>query len=113
MFAVTKYKMIFLLIQFATNSEEFVSPSTNVCSDSRSFEKPKIHDFLKKDIETRYLTELENYFKEELKGFTTPNFFHKSDYSISNLKDISRTIKNSQIAIISGEAGYGKTSLSK
>lgn len=79
-----------------------------------SFEKHRILKFLKKeDIEANYLTELSYYFTGELKGFTTPNLLQKSDNSVSNLKDILQAIENWQVAIISGEAGCGKTSLTK
>ena len=79
-----------------------------------SFDKYRILDFLKKDdIEANYLADLENYFTGELKGFTAPNFLHKSENFVSNLKHLLRIIENSQIAIIYGEAGRGKTSLSK
>ena len=73
----------------------------------------RILKFLKEDIEDSYSTELHNYFTEELKGFTAPNFRNKSDNSVSNLKDILKTIGNCQVAVISGEAGCGKTALTK
>ena len=78
-----------------------------------SFDKHRILKFSKEDIEASYLTELRDYFMGELKGFTSPNFIRKSDNFISNLKDIFRSIQNSQVAIIYGEAGCGKTSLTK
>ena len=79
-----------------------------------SFDKHRIIDFLKKeDIEAKYLTELQDYFMTELKGFTAPNFRHKSDNSICNLKHIFQMTKSWQVAIIYGEAGCGKTSLTR
>ena len=79
-----------------------------------SFDKYRILNFLKKeDIEANYLAELKEYFTGELKGFTAPNLLQKSCKTIFNLKDILLTIENYQVAIISSEAGCGKTSLTK
>ena len=79
-----------------------------------SFDKHRILEFLKKeDIEKTYLMELIAYFMDQLMGFIAPSFLHKSDNSISNLKHIFQLIKDYKIAIICGEAGCGKTSLTR
>ena len=78
-----------------------------------SFDIHRILKFLKEDIEDSYSMELEDYFTGELKGFTAPNLRSKSDNSVSNLKDILKAIEKCQVAIISGEAGCGKTSLTR
>ena len=92
-------------------------------SETTIAEKPQILDLLKKDIEAKHLAELEDYFKGELRGFTAINLVinysdfdsdsDESDDSIINLKDILLAIENYQVAIIFGEAGCGKTSLTK
>ena len=77
-------------------------------------DKHRILEFLKKeDIEDVYLAELKDYFMGEMKIFTAPKFSHKSINLTSDLKSLFQTIGNSQVTIICGEAGSGKTSLSK
>ena len=79
-----------------------------------SLNKQQILEFLRKeDIENIYLNELKEYFMRELKGFTTPNILYITDNFTSNLKHIFQNTKEYQLAIIYGEAGTGKTSLTK
>lgn len=79
-----------------------------------SFDKNKILEFLKKeDIERNYLKELEDEFLSELKIFTAPYFVNKLDKSIINLEYLFQAIGESQIVIVDGEAGCGKTSLTR
>ena len=83
-------------------------------SNNKSFDKHQMLSFLKKeDFEAKYLAELKDYFTDDLKGFTAPNVRLKSNNSVSNLKHILRTIGNYQVAIVYGEGGWGKTSLTK
>ena len=79
-----------------------------------NFDKNKILEFLKKeDVEKSYLKDLEDYFMGEMKSFTSPSFVNKSDNSVTDLRDLLTTIGGCQVAIIEGDAGSGKTSLSK
>ena len=80
------------------------------------FEQHRIEKFLlKEDIEKMCSTTFKNYkyYTDKLKDYTTPNLLHESDNSIINLKNILTTTKKYQVVIIYGEAGCGKTSLTR
>ena len=80
-----------------------------------NLDEHKILECFKKDIQEIYLTKLDDYFTSEMKGFTAPNFAHDRNcsYSSLKLKQLFRKCKSYQVIIIYGEAGCGKTSLTR
>ena len=79
-----------------------------------SFDKAEILKVIKKeDIEKTYLKELEASFANELSEYTPQTIVRNSDKTQISMKRLFLVCEKTQIIIINGEAGFGKTAFTK
>ncbi len=78
-----------------------------------SVDRAKVLNYIRKqDLEIRYFAELKTCFNGELKGYVPLEFLRSSDDTEVNTKELLY-VTNCQVLVITGGAGYGKTSLTK